>query len=111
MELVYPNPSSVKGVKMNSDHSDEDILADPDPLGTISSPAVDPKNSKILYAAAGSKDSPALFISRNAGSSWQSRSICPTHHAGFGWTQNPQMTHEPYFWAAFARLQFIAAEA
>ena len=31
--LVYPNPSAVKGVKMNSDHSDEDIIADPDPLG------------------------------------------------------------------------------
>ena len=30
--LVYPSPSAVKGVKMNSDHSDESILADPDPL-------------------------------------------------------------------------------
>jgi photosystem II stability/assembly factor-like uncharacterized protein len=69
-ELVYPNPASVKGVKMASDHSDEDILADPDPLGTISAFAIDPKNSKTLYAAAGSKDSPALFLSKDAGSSW-----------------------------------------
>ena len=33
--LVYPSPSSIKGIKMDSDHSDETILADPDPLGTI----------------------------------------------------------------------------
>src|SRR5437867_6722122 len=55
-ELVDPNPSAVKGVKMNSDHSDEQILADPDPLQTISALAVDPSNSKILYAAAGTKE-------------------------------------------------------
>src|ERR1039457_155223 len=47
--LVYPDPSSVKGVKMNSDHSDEQILADPDPLNTITALAVDPSNSQILY--------------------------------------------------------------
>ena len=69
--LVYPSPSSVKGVKMNSDHADEQILADPDPLGAISALAVDPANSKILYAAAGAKESPALFVSRDFGKSWQ----------------------------------------
>jgi len=68
--LVYPKSSTVKGVKMASDHSDEDILADPDPLGTISAFAVDPKDSNTLYAAAGSKDSPALFVSKNSGDSW-----------------------------------------
>src|SRR5882724_2573526 len=68
--LVYPKPSAVKGVKMASDHSDEDIIADPDPLGTISAFAIDPANSKTLYVAAGSKDSPALFVSRDAGQSW-----------------------------------------
>src|SRR6202035_1674287 len=49
--LVYPRPSAVKGVKLNSDHSDEQILADPDPLNAIAAFAVDPSNSKILYAA------------------------------------------------------------
>ncbi len=57
--LVYPKPSTVKGVKMASDHSDEDILADPDPLGDISALAIDPADSKMLYAAAGAKDQPA----------------------------------------------------
>jgi len=75
--LVYPNPSAVKGVKMNSDHSDEQILADPDPLGTIAAMTVDPANSQVLYAAAGTKESPALFVSRDFGKSWQKQADLP----------------------------------
>ena len=80
--LVYPRPSSVKGVAMNSDHADEDILADTDPLGTISALAVDPANSKILYAAAGNKNNSALFISRDFGENWQREASLPEtpHH-------------------------------
>src|SRR5580700_5412376 len=69
--LVYPSPSAVKGVKMDSDHSDEQILAAPDPLSTIAALAIDPSDSHVLYAAAGTKESPALFISRDYGKSWQ----------------------------------------
>jgi photosystem II stability/assembly factor-like uncharacterized protein len=76
-ELVYPNPSTVKGVKMNSDHSDEQILADPDPLSEIAALAVDPSNSKTLYVAAGTKATPALFISRDYGKSWQKQASLP----------------------------------
>lgn len=76
-ELVYPNPSAVKGVKMNSDHADEQILADPDPLSEIAALAVDPSDSKILYAAAGTNESPALFISRDYGKSWQKQVSLP----------------------------------
>ena len=76
-ELVYPSPAAVKGVKMNSDHSDEQILADLDPLQAISALAVDPSNSKILYAAAGTKESPALFISRDYGNTWQREAALP----------------------------------
>ena len=69
-DLVYPSPSAVKGVKMSSDHADEQILADPDPLSEIAALAVDPSDSKTLYAAAGTKQSPALFVSRDYGKSW-----------------------------------------
>ncbi len=75
--LVYPSPSAVKGVKMNSDHSDEQILADPDPLNTIVALAVDSSNSQVLYAAAGAKQSPSLFVSRNYGKSWQKQASLP----------------------------------
>jgi photosystem II stability/assembly factor-like uncharacterized protein len=75
--LVYPDPQAIKGVKMDSDHADERILADPDPLSDIAALAVDPSNSQILYAAAGAKDSPALFISRDYGKSWQKEKTLP----------------------------------
>jgi photosystem II stability/assembly factor-like uncharacterized protein len=75
--LVYPSPDSVKGVKMNSDHSDETILADPDPLGPMASLAVDPSDSKILYAVAGADESPALFVSRDFGKTWQKQVSLP----------------------------------
>ncbi|HEX4488506.1 MAG TPA: hypothetical protein VH088_19660 [Terriglobales bacterium] len=69
--LIYPKPSAVTGVKMASDHSDEDILADPDPLVHISALAIDPGDSKTLYAAAGANDAPALFVSHDGAASWQ----------------------------------------
>jgi photosystem II stability/assembly factor-like uncharacterized protein len=75
--LVYPSPSAVKGVKMDSDHADEQILADPDPLSSIKAMAVDPANSKVLYVAAGAKESPALFVSRDSGQTWQKQEPLP----------------------------------
>lgn len=75
--LVYPSPSAVKGVQMNSDHSDEHIVANPDPLGTIAAMAVDPANSHILYLAAGTKVSAALFVSRDEGKSWRKQVSLP----------------------------------
>ena len=71
-KLIYPKPAAVKGVKMNSDNSDEDVLADPDPLGNISAMAIDPGNSKILYAAAGERNKGpyALYVSHDAGENW-----------------------------------------
>ena len=75
--LVYPNPSAVKSVKMNSDHSDEDIIAEPDPLGTIQAMDIDPATSKILYVAAGNKESSSVFISHDSGQSWQKQAELP----------------------------------
>src|SRR5256714_12613151 len=49
--LVYPKPSAVRGIRMNSDHSDEDIISDPDPLdGSITAMAIDPADSEPFYA-------------------------------------------------------------
>src|SRR5262249_12150784 len=71
-KLVYPKPSSVKGVQMNSDHSDEEIVAEPDPLGPISAMAIDSDDSKTFYAATGNrrKGAFAIFVSHDAGESW-----------------------------------------
>ena len=75
--LVYPDPSSVRGIEMNSDHSDERILAPPDPLQTISAMAIDPSDSRILYVAAGGKNDPGVFISRDYGKTWSKQIELP----------------------------------
>jgi photosystem II stability/assembly factor-like uncharacterized protein len=71
--LLYPKPSAVKGVRMASDHADEQIIADPDPLVTVAALAIDPADSKVLYVAAGAKETWSLFVSRDGGESWQSQ--------------------------------------
>lgn len=70
--LIYPKSSSVKGIKMSSDHADEDLVAEPDPLGDITAMAIDPADSKLFYLAAGDrrKAKSALFVSRDGGGSW-----------------------------------------
>src|ERR1700694_1311086 len=70
--LIYPQPSSVKGIKMSSDHSDEVLIAEPNPLSDITAMAIDPADSKIFYVVAGnrSKGAFALSISRDGGRNW-----------------------------------------
>src|SRR5438093_5499792 len=70
--LIYPKPSSVKSIKMSSDHSDEDLVAEPNPLGTITAMAIDPSDSKTIYVAAGDrkKGTFAPFTSRDGGEKW-----------------------------------------
>src|SRR5467141_1041938 len=71
--LIYPKPSSVKSIKMSSDHSDEDLIAEPNPLGAITAMAIDPSDSKIFYVAAGDrkKGAFALFSSLDGGKNWK----------------------------------------
>jgi len=78
-KLIYPKPGAVKSVKMSSDHSDEDLIAEPNPLGSISAMAIDPGNSRVLYAAAGDRTTGAfgLFTSRDSGESWSKLSDLP----------------------------------
>jgi len=77
--LVYPKPSSIKGVRMSSDHSDEDIVAEPNPLGGITAMAVDPAASNIFYVTAGDrrKGASSLFVSRDGGQSWNKEEDLP----------------------------------
>lgn len=75
--LIYPNPHNIKTVVMRSDHADEELMAEPDPLGTITALAVDPSNPKSLYAAAGGKDHASVFMSGDWGASWKSVASLP----------------------------------
>ncbi len=108
-DLVYPSPSSVKGVKMNSDHSDETILADPDPLSEIAALVVDPSDSKILYAAAGTKESPALFVSRDYGKSWEKQVSLPDVPRHIWADPNSAADHRRLFLASQHAVTVISA--
>lgn len=76
-KLLYPKPSSVKEIRMASDHSDETIVAAPDPLGSITAFAVDPQNSKILYVSASEDGQAALFVSPDWGETWKREADLP----------------------------------
>jgi photosystem II stability/assembly factor-like uncharacterized protein len=75
-QLVYPKPARIRSIVMRSDHSDETLVADPDPLGVITALAIDPTNPKILYAA-GDKNHLALFVSRDGGETWSRQDSLP----------------------------------
>jgi photosystem II stability/assembly factor-like uncharacterized protein len=77
--LIYPQPSSVKGIKMSSDHSDEDLIAEPNPLSDITAMAIDPSDSNIFHVVAGNrkKGTFALFISRDGGQNWAKEEDLP----------------------------------
>src|SRR5947207_14411695 len=70
--LIYPQPSSVKGIKMSSDHSAEDLLAEPDPRSDITAMAIAPSDSKVSYVLAGNSRNGTfrLFFSRDRGKDW-----------------------------------------
>jgi photosystem II stability/assembly factor-like uncharacterized protein len=70
--LLYPRPATLKGIQMSSDHSDENLIAEPNLLGAISAMAIDPKNSKIFYVTAGNRATGTfgLFTSHDGGESW-----------------------------------------
>src|SRR5215472_4776139 len=77
--LVYPKPSSIKGVRMSSDHSDEAIIAEPNPLGSITAMAIDPADSKLFYVTAGDrkKGTSSFFVSRDGGQRWTKQADLP----------------------------------
>lgn len=70
-QMVWPKPSSVRAILMDSDHADETVVAESNPVGTITALAVDPASSKTLFAASTSNSEAKLLESRDAGTTWQ----------------------------------------
>ncbi len=69
--LVYPKASNIRAIEMASDHAEENIRAEPDPLGTITALAIGRQDSSTLYVAAAKASKNALFVSRDSGDTWQ----------------------------------------
>lgn len=76
--LIYPKPSNITGVKSPRDEAGETLLTKtPSPMGRITALAIDPANSKVLYAAGGTKGSRSIFLSRDGGSDWKKEAALP----------------------------------
>src|SRR5258708_6346777 len=70
-KLVCPMPSTVRNVRMSSDHADEIIVADPNPVGEIVAFAIDPADSNTLVAGAVKEGKAAVFLSKDKGGIWE----------------------------------------
>src|ERR1035437_6526877 len=69
--LVYPAPTSVTGVIMPDDHASDKILTQDPSQGSVSALAVDPVNSKILYATILENGTNTFATSKDWGATWQ----------------------------------------
>jgi photosystem II stability/assembly factor-like uncharacterized protein len=70
-QMVWPKPETVRAILMDSDHADETVIAESNPVGTITALAVDPASSETLYAASILNSQAQLFESHDAGKTWQ----------------------------------------
>ncbi|HEY2040482.1 MAG TPA: hypothetical protein VGG95_12495, partial [Edaphobacter sp.] len=70
--LLWPRPSTVQAVVMDSDHADESYEAEPNPIGTITALAIDPADSRALYATATHDGRSEIVLSQDGGRSWRS---------------------------------------
>ena len=69
--LVYPPPDSVKRLIMPDDHASPSLLTAQGPAGAVTALAIDPADSKKLYAAIVDASGPGLYFSDDGGAHWQ----------------------------------------
>ncbi|MGA2607335.1 MAG: hypothetical protein ABSH01_07750 [Terriglobia bacterium] len=69
--LVYPPPDSATRIIMPDDHASPSVLTAQGAAGIVTALAVDPEDSKTLYAVIGEAGKSALYISKDWGAHWQ----------------------------------------
>jgi photosystem II stability/assembly factor-like uncharacterized protein len=67
---LWPRPSTIRAIRMDSDHADESVIASPNSIGQVVALAIDPADSRLLYAAATKDAKTALVQSRDGGLTW-----------------------------------------
>ena len=76
-KLVWPKPETIRAIQMNDDHADERIVAEPNPPGEIVAFAIDPADSRTLFAAGRQGQVSALFVSHDSGETWREQARLP----------------------------------
>lgn len=76
-QLAYPNPKSITGIARANDHAGESLMTNGQSSGQITALAIDPSNSRALYAALRMGDSNQIQFSPDGGASWQVAASSP----------------------------------
>jgi hypothetical protein len=71
-ELLYPQPSDVKKVLIAGDHADEQLVLKDGSHRSVEALAVDPADSKCLFAAISKDNKASLYKSEDGGKLWKS---------------------------------------
>ena len=69
--LVFPDPASVAGIEMPDDHAGSRIVTAAGTYSHMTALAVDPADSRILYAAITEAGKPGFYTSTDWGRSWK----------------------------------------
>jgi photosystem II stability/assembly factor-like uncharacterized protein len=70
-KLIWPKPSTITSIRMNSDHADETIVTGSNSMGQIVALAIDPADSHTLIVGSVKEDKAAMFFSKDDGSTWE----------------------------------------
>lgn len=70
-KLLYPNPSEINGLVPKGDHAEEVIFTKDSTIRKVLALAVDPTNSKKLYAAISINGTTAFSVSDDGGEHWK----------------------------------------
>ena len=79
--LVHPGPETVTGLRMPDDHAGERLVTTGEPQGSVSALAVDPANSKTLYAAILESGVHRFATSTDWGKTWTKSGELPSFEA------------------------------
>lgn len=69
-QMVWPRPAAVHAIVMDSDHADETVDAQPNPIGNVTGLKIDPANSRVLYATAEREGHNEIVMSQDQGRVW-----------------------------------------
>ncbi len=68
--MVYPDPAGVTGIAQYDDHAGNNIVSSVASPGTMEALAVDPGDSRVLYAVIRQNRAARLYLSNDRGKSW-----------------------------------------
>src|SRR4029079_10631048 len=68
--LLYPSPSQTMGLVSKGDHAEEIVVTRDSIIRSVQAFAVDPGNSKKLYAVISADKAIALYLSTDGGLNW-----------------------------------------